>query len=48
MNRCTNCGKYPFCNEIIDPLVSCKNWSKRKLEDKEDKNFSFERLENGD
>lgn len=46
MNRCTNCGKYPFCEKIVNATGNCENWDKRKIENKEDKNFNFERLEN--
>ena len=32
MQRCTNCGKYPFCNYIIDPAIKneCDLWTKRE------------------
>ena len=41
MQRCTNCGKYPFCNYIINPAIEnkCDLWIKRsyfiKKEDEE-------------
>ena len=31
MERCSNCGRYPFCNKCTSPLGWCMNWIKRKL-----------------
>lgn len=26
MNRCGNCGKYPFCSEIVSAGSVCDEW----------------------
>ena len=33
MGRCTNCGRYPFCYDIINPSIenNCEKWIKRRL-----------------
>ena len=33
MGRCTNCGRYPFCYDIINPSIenNCQNWLKRRI-----------------
>lgn len=31
MNKCQNCGKYPFCESI--PKEECKEWVKMKYEE---------------
>lgn len=36
MNRCTNCGKYPFCEKIVNATGNCENWYKRKIENNGD------------
>ena len=39
MKRCTNCGKYPFCEDIQEAGAenNCENWVKRNIEEiKED------------
>lgn len=46
MRRCTNCGKYPFCELINEDTVSidtnCDYWIKRRLfnENNEGSKFS--------
>lgn len=32
--KCTNCGKYPFCNDIKEPskVNDCWKWIKREVE----------------
>ncbi len=34
MARCTNCGKYPFCEKIENPSENndCKEWKRREVE----------------
>lgn len=27
MNRCGNCGKYPFCSKIVNINYYCDEWS---------------------
>ena len=34
MKKCTNCGRYPFCEEIQDihNAEKCEKWIKREVE----------------
>ena len=29
--RCSNCARYPFCENCEGPLAWCDNWKKRKI-----------------
>lgn len=29
--RCSNCGRYPFCNKCSGPLGHCDDWKKRPI-----------------
>lgn len=46
--RCTNCGKYPFCKETQGGNYTCKNWKKRERElmlvNKDGENFEFKEI----
>jgi len=33
MKRCGNCGKYPFCNKIINTSYVCKEWISKECKD---------------
>jgi hypothetical protein len=44
MNKCTSCGKYPFCENINES--GCNEWIKRSYEVKIDRlNYKFERID---
>ena len=30
MNRCGNCGRYPFCDKIINIDYCCSSWTSLK------------------
>lgn len=46
MKRCTNCGKFPFCEEDGKYIDNC--WIKRemKLDSKKDEVFDFSKVYN--
>ena len=50
MNKCRNCGKYPFCNDCETPTGVCDNWIKKEselqLKCKKDLKFEFEKINN--
>ena len=31
MNNCSNCAKYPFCENCKSPTGNCENWKKIKI-----------------
>lgn len=48
MNKCRNCGKYPFCNDCETPTGVCDNWIKKspelQLKCKKDLKFEFKKI----
>ena len=46
MERCTNCGKYPFCNNCNNPQGNCGKWVKRemKLDEYDGINYKFKEV----
>ena len=42
MKRCGNCGKYPFCKNIVDTRSCCDKWIYRENK----KVIKYEGLEN--
>ena len=52
MKRCTNCGKFPFCEDDVSDEKDgvCANWIKRKMETKLDskieQEFDFSKVYN--
>lgn len=48
-NRCTNCGKYPFCENIEEASIEndCLDWTKRDvtiLDNVEEGYFKFRKI----
>lgn len=48
--RCTNCGKFPFCDVAYERNTVCTNWVKRQVEMKLDSKkgcvFDFSKVDN--